>query len=443
MIAIPIILQMLIQTLVSLIDNFMVAGLGDIKMSGVNVANQIFFLFTIFSNTLCQSGGIFMSQFKGACDKEGMQQTFRFKILILGIFGLLFTLLCFAAPRNLFAVMVKSNADADAILDQAVIYSRAVALSWFFAVFSQSISSSLREIESVKAPLIISTIATGINTFFNFMFIYGNLGAPRLEVAGAAYATVIARACELLIFIIYAGRKKYDFLFEPLKLFKINFALFGKIFKKSAMILYSELFWAFAETFSNALFNRRGGAEVVSGMSAGFAVANLFFICFSGIVSASGVIMGQELGKGNLEQARKYKNWIISGSTIFGFIFTLLGLLTVFLIPLVFKNLSPQAQIIARNLVITAALYLPLWAYLNAQYSISRSGGDTTMGLICDTVANILFIGGMIALFYLTNLGPVAMYAIVKLSDFAKCTIAHFWLKKEKWLVNLAVENKA
>ena len=44
-IAIPVMAQQFIQTLVSLIDNFMVAGLGDIKMSGVNVAGQIFFVF--------------------------------------------------------------------------------------------------------------------------------------------------------------------------------------------------------------------------------------------------------------------------------------------------------------------------------------------------------------------------------------------------------------
>ncbi|HNY22443.1 MAG TPA: MATE family efflux transporter, partial [Treponemataceae bacterium] len=43
MIAVPVMLQALVQSMVSLIDNFMVAGLGDVKMSGVNVANQIIF----------------------------------------------------------------------------------------------------------------------------------------------------------------------------------------------------------------------------------------------------------------------------------------------------------------------------------------------------------------------------------------------------------------
>ena len=67
-IALPVMAQQLIQNLVSLIDNFMVSGLGDIKMSGVNVAGMIFFMFFYMTMTICSSGGIFMCQLKGAKD---------------------------------------------------------------------------------------------------------------------------------------------------------------------------------------------------------------------------------------------------------------------------------------------------------------------------------------------------------------------------------------
>ncbi len=441
-IAIPVMLQLLIQNLVSLIDNFMVAGLGDVKMSGVNVSGQINFLFLILVNTICLSAGIFMSQFKGANDKEGMQQTLRFKILVTGIFGLAYTIVSFIAPRKLFGVMVTLNTDAPQILDQAQIYSRAVALSWFFMVFSQSFASSLRDIEIVKVPLVISSIATLVNTFFNWMLIYGNLGAPRLEVAGAGYATVIARGVELLLFIFYCVVKRPPFMFNPFRIFFIKIKLFGNIFAKSLMILYSELFWAFSETISNALYNTRGGAEVVSGMAGGFVVANLFFICFSGIVTAASVILGQELGAGKIEEARKCKNWVLTGATIFGVVFMLVGFGTTWIVPFVFNNLTFEAQRIAKHLIIVAAAYLPLWAFLNGQYSISRTGGDTTMGVVCDTAANILFIGGMLLLTFFTKLGPIEMYAIVKLSDVVKALIGFFWLKKERWLVNLAIVEK-
>ncbi|QNL96400.1 MATE family efflux transporter [Treponema sp. Marseille-Q4132] len=441
-IALPVMAQLLVQSFVSLIDNFMVAGLGDIKMAGVNTAGMIIFVFIILVNTLCSAGGIFMSQFRGAKDSEGMQQSLRFKLLLTGTAGLAFTIIGLIAPRGLFRLMLTVNTDAEPIIDQAVRYSRAVAFSGILMVFSQSLASSLREIEIVRPPLVISVIATLVNTFFNWVFIFGNLGSPRLEVEGAGIATVIARAAELILFIAYVTVKKPPFLFNLFKLFNIKVRLFGTIIKKSTMILYSELTWALAETVSTALYNTRGGAEVVSGMSAGFAIANLFFICFSGIVTASSVILGQELGAGKLQEAKRYKNWILSGSVLFGLIFMAAGFCTVWLIPFVFKNLSRDSQAIARGLIITAAAYLPLWAYLNAQYAISRTGGDTTMGVICDTVANILFVGGIFLLVRFTVLGPVVMYAIVKTSDVVKAVIAHFWLKKERWLVNLTSDKK-
>ncbi|MDR2485811.1 MAG: MATE family efflux transporter, partial [Treponema sp.] len=50
-IALPVMLQQLIMSMVSLIDNFMVAGLGDISMAAVNVGNQINFIYLVAVNT--------------------------------------------------------------------------------------------------------------------------------------------------------------------------------------------------------------------------------------------------------------------------------------------------------------------------------------------------------------------------------------------------------
>ncbi len=57
-IAVPIMLQQLIQSMVSLIDNFMVSGLGDISMSGVNIAGQVLFVFMVLINTITMTGEI-------------------------------------------------------------------------------------------------------------------------------------------------------------------------------------------------------------------------------------------------------------------------------------------------------------------------------------------------------------------------------------------------
>ena len=79
--------------------------------------------------------------------------------------------------------------------------------------------------------------------------------------------------------------------------------------KKGSMVLGSEMLWVISETVTTALYNGRGGADVVSGMAASFAIANLFFVAFSGITTATGVILGSTLGSGKLDRARQEKRW--------------------------------------------------------------------------------------------------------------------------------------
>jgi putative MATE family efflux protein len=442
-IALPVMAQLLIQNLVSLIDNFMVSGLGDIKMSGVNVAGSVNFVFLVLiGNVLCNGAGIFMSQFKGAEDKNGMQQVFRYKLIVCLIAAIGYTALCAINPAPILRLMVHGNAQAAAIVEQAATYQKVIAWTWIPMVISFSISSSLRETGEVKVPLIISVVATLINTFGNYIFIYGNFGAPRLEVTGAAIATIIARVVEMITFIIYINFKKPSFYSRVKDIFKVKPSLTGTIIKKSVMIAVSEMTWVLSETVSTALYNSRGGAEIVSGMSAGFTIANLFFVSFSGIFTATGVIMGSTLGAGKLDEAREQKSWILNGTIVFGVFFGLLGCLSTLLIPIVFANLSDEARAVARGLVFTAAAYMPVWCYCNGQFAISRTGGDTMMGVIVDLTANfLLFLPGMFIMTYFTDWNPIMMYAIVKLSDVEKIIVAAIWLKKERWLKNLAKEN--
>ena len=154
-IGIPVMAQLLIQNLVSLIDNFMVAGLGDVKMSGVNITGQIIFVFMVFSNTICMAGGIFITQFFGAGDKQGMKQSFSFK-LWAGLFVVaIYSVCCFLIPRKILGLMVMGNSQAELILDEGVKYMRLMGFMGVPWIFSAMVSSSLREIGQVKVPLVI------------------------------------------------------------------------------------------------------------------------------------------------------------------------------------------------------------------------------------------------------------------------------------------------
>jgi len=441
MIGVPVMLQSLIQSLVSLVDNFMVAGLGDVKMSGVSIAGQILFVFMVLSNAICAAGGIYMTQFSGAKDRAGMRQALRFKFYLIGAFIALYLLVCFAFPRQILSLMVIGNAEAEAILDVGVEYMRLMGFMGVPFCVSVVLATSMREIGQVRVPLVISVIGTLVNTGLNWVLIYGNLGAPRLEVRGAAYATLIARFVEMALYVIYVLRNPQPFMGKRGEKLPTDWKLFGDILRRGWLMLFSEVLWVISETITTAVYNGRGGADVVSGMSAGWAIVNLLFVSFGGINTATSVIIGKTLGQGQLDEARRQSRWMLSAAVVFGLFMTLMGALVTLLTPLVFGHLSPVAQGICRDLVLLVSLYMPLWVYSNVQFSIARAGGDTVMGAVVDGCVTLaVVIPGILLLARLTDWGPVAMYGALKLTDFVKITVAHLWLKKEKWVKNLTVQ---
>ena len=324
-IAVPIMLQQLIQSLVSLIDNFMVSGLGDVSMSGVNVAGQVLFVFVVFLNAICMTGGIFMTQFYGAGDREGMGQAFRYK-LILGFAAFVpYYLVCMAFPRQVLLLMLIGNSQAGPILDEAVKYIRIMFFMGIPVTISMCIASSLRDMGKVRIPLYVTIAATLTNTTLNWLLIYGNLGFPKMGVEGAALATVIARILEFVIFAVIYVRTKPEFAVKAADFVKINRKQFKETLVKGSLVLFCEMVWVLSETITTAIYNGRGGADVVSGMASGFAIANLFFVAFGGIYSATGVILGKTLGAGDLEEARREKTWLLSGSAVFGLLMMAFG----------------------------------------------------------------------------------------------------------------------
>ena len=438
-IALPVMMQQLIMSMVSLIDNFMVAGLGDISMAAVNVINHFYFVYIVIINAICQAGGIYIAQYRGAGDSEGMKQAFRFKVIFAVALAIVVFLFCRIFAHPMIAIMTTENTAQEEIVAAGSVYLRLVSWSLVPMAISFAIGTSFREIARPKVPLIISALATLVNTAGNWILIYGNLGAPRLEVVGAGYATIIARLFETSAFIFYAARVKAPFFVGITRLFHIHRKLIREIFFKSGLIFVSELSWVGCETVMVAMYNRRGGAEVVAGMAAGWTIANIFFLFFGGVWTAVAILVGSKLGAGELDEARRRADWLKSGSVAAGFIIAVPGaVFSALIIPVVFFNLSAAARANCLGLVLMILAYLPLWGLLNVQFAISRAGGDAAMGVIADlSVGTLLFIPAAFILSFATSIAPVPMFALIKLTDIVKYFICRHILRKERWVKNL------
>ena len=82
---------------------------------------------------------------------------------------------------------------------------------------------------------------------------------------------------------------------------------------------------------------------------------------------------------------------------------------------------------------------MPVWVYMNAQMAVARSGGDTVMGAVADALITIFVMLPLIFILgFFTTIGPIGMYFGIKTLDIVKVIAFHFWLKKERWLKNLA-----
>lgn len=436
-IAIPVMGHMFVTTLVAIIDSFMVAQLGDIKMSGVNISNQIFFIVQIATSSLATAGGIFLSQYSGAKQKEGMQQAFRFKILMLFFVATASMIFIFSFSEQLLFAMAGGNKNASEIVPYGKQYLNIILFTFIPFAFSTAISTSLRETGSPRLPFIIAIIAASTNAIGNYALIYGNFGAPRLEVIGAAYATLFAKVLELVLLLIVSYKK--DFFVSPMHIFKVNLKVAKEIIKRSSWLLLADLTWAFSETMINAVYNGMGGSEVVSGMSAGWTISDLFFLTHLGLGTSITVIIGGLLGQNKLEEAREKARWFIGLSIIVGIVVGIIeALSSLILVPFVFGNLSYAAQTVAIRLLIVVAVYLPAWTLTNAQYYILLAGGDSFSMSIIDTSINVIVsIPLAFLLSSLTGIDPVALYAIIKIVSLIKPILTHFALKKETWIKNL------
>lgn len=437
-IAVPVMLQQLIMGMVSLIDNFMVAELGDIKMAAVNVSNQMNFIYLVILNTCYGAGGIYMAQNNGADNKEGMQQAFRFKVILPLTISIAYMILMLVNPEIFMRLMTHGNASQEEILISSTKYMSIIAFTFIPISISGAIGTSYREIGKPHIPLIISVIATFCNAAGNYILIYGNFGAPRLEEKGAAIATLIARIIEMVLFIVYIKLHKEKFYVRTREILKVKLSVFYSMLSKSSLIFLSEISWGISEMFMTALYNSRGGAETVAGMASGFTIANIFFLVFQGIFVSTMVVVGGTLGRGELDDARKKAKWIRSGSIVAGIIIGLIEMSSIFLIPIIFSKLTPDAQTITRNLVILVSCYMPVWTYINSQFAVSRAGGDTIFGVAVDVpVSLLLFAPIALILAKFTSVGPVAMFGIAKLTDFIKITIGIIMLRKERWVKKL------
>ena len=433
-ISFPIMLQSLIMSAVNIVDNLMVGQLGDVAISGVASANKYYDVLSFICFSTIAACIIFLSQYNGANNQQKMKETYRFTFIITGFIVVVAFIVISLFPSQLIKFIIND----EQIIDAGTRYFRYAIYSYIPMIISYPVSSSMRAVGDSKRPMIISIISILINAVLDYGLILGNFGLPRLEIEGAAIATIVARFIEAIIYIIVVKKGNYEFDTRIVDIFKFPTTLAKEILVKAWPLVLNEIFWNAGMVTLMKCYSTRGPI-INAAYSVAATVSDLFFALFSGMATASTVLIGTPLGANKLAEAKDNGYKLICFS-IFMSIFFGIGLfLSSFVISSIYTELSPEVLSTAK--VFLRWMGVLYWIYMfNTQcYFTLRAGGDTKSTMVLDCIYMwVVNISLVASLTYFTDLDIFTIYVVGQLTDIGKGILAFMIVKKERWVTNLA-----
>lgn len=434
LIAVPLMMQQLVVSSVNLIDNLMVGQLGDVALSGVSMANRFYMIVWAGVNGMIASSVIYLSQYNGAKDEKHMKQSFRFMIVSSYFLCIPLFLIAFIFPEFIIAFFIKDAA----VIEAGSAYLKVAALSYLPSVISLCIASALRALGDTKKPLVISIVSVLTNAIFNYCLIFGVFGFPQLGVVGAAFATLIARIVEAIIYLVALKRSDMPFKTKIHNLFKFEWELAKRITVRAFPLCVNEILWSFGMSTLVRSYSHRG-LVVNTAYSMSATISDLFFVLFGGMATASTVLIGTPLGANKLEEAKENGYKLLGFSLILAAVIVVLMFSTSFIAPY-FYNVSMEAKHLSANFLRIMAMFFMLYMFNTSIYFVLRAGGDTKSTLFMDSgFMWTLNIPIVMFLSYCTSLPVLVVYAIGQSTDLLKAVVSYYLLRKEKWVRNLTV----
>ncbi|MBQ8279672.1 MAG: MATE family efflux transporter [Roseburia sp.] len=443
MVATPMMIQNGITNFVSLLDNIMVGQLGTEQMSGVAIVNQLMMVFNISIFGAVSGASIFSAQFYGKGDHEGVRNAFRFKLvncLIFAVLGIIIFLT--AGPALIELYLNDGSAEGIALTYQyGMEYLMVMVIGIIPFTLSQVYSSTLRETGETIVPMIAGVVAVLVNLVFNYLLIFGNFGFPKWGVAGAAIATLISRIVETIIVIAWTHihSAKNIFIQGVYRNFRIPGVLAKQILVKGTPLLINEALWSGGMAVLTQCYSMRG-LDAVAAINISSTVSNLFNVVFLALGSSIAIIVGQQLGSGELEKAVDTDRKLIFFSTAACLVMGVLMIIAAPIFPAIY-NTTDAVKEYATYLIRIAALFMPLYSYYHATYFTLRSGGKTVVTFLFDSgYLWVIMVPVAFVISRFTNIPLIPMYFICQCSEIFKAVVGTVLVVKKVWVNNIVEE---
>lgn len=451
-IAIPIALQSLITIGVNMLDTMMVGKLGKDALSATSLANSFISIFQILCMGLGMGASVLVSRYWGMekaavsdentsrednpdSAKKALKQTvclmLRFNILFASVFAL--------ATLLIPGIIMRMYTDEAPIIALGEDYFKFSVITYFFLGISLVTTIVLRSVGSVLYPLIISIGAFFVNLAMNYIFIFGKFGAPRLEVAGAALGTLIARIFEFTCIFGYLilADKKIGFKIKDMLM--STRSLLGEYVRISIPVLVSDSILAFGNN-SVAMVIGHLGSTFVAANAITSVTQQLSSVVITGVCQAGAIVTGVTLGEGNRDKTMKQGYRFFGLGIFLGIVSAAFILLTSDFFIGFYDNVTPETSVMAKHLM-NAISIIVIFQGTNSIMTkgVLRGGGDTTMLMLADNIFLwVLAIPlGILAGFYF-KLPPFWIYICLKSDQIVKTVWAFLRLRSKKWIKKIS-----
>ena len=430
--ALPIAFQSLMLASVAAADAIMLGSIEQNSMAAVSLATQIQFIQNMVLMAIVAATSVLGAQYWGKKDKKTMNEIFCMSLRLNGITSIVFFVACVFFPR----VMMLLFTNEEALIVIGIKYLRIAGWSYLLTGLSQCYLTMMKVTEHASVAAKLSFAAVAINIGLNAVFIYGLFGFKSMGAQGAAIATLVSRIIEAAACVIISCGKTY--IQPSIKgLLRRNKLLSKDYYKCMLPILGASLMWGVGFT-SYSSFMGHMGTEAAAANSIAAVVRDLVCCMCDGLASGGGIIVGNELGAGDLQKGKLYGDRV----TVLAFVCGLLSCVIMFAVTpavLSFVKITDEARHFLLQMLVIMSVYMIGRAVNTIVINgIFAAGGDTIFDLYSLVVCMWCLAVPLAAIGTFWLHWPVwVVYSCTCLDEVGKIPWVMVHYRKYKWVKDL------
>ena len=426
-------LQNLLTYSVNMADNIMLGRFSQDALSGASLCNQLQFFLQMLVQGVGEGVVVLGARYWGKKDLKHIPH-----IIGAGLrFGVAIAVLMFLAALFFPEQIIRLMSNDEAIVEQGVQYLQIICFTYVLFALTNMLTASLRTIGIVKIGYMISASTLCINICLNYVLIYGHFGAPALGVRGAAIATLVSRAVELLIVIWYLKFREHTLNLNWRKLLFIDTSYIKDYIHVSLPVLITQALWGFSSIVQTAVLgNMDNSAMVVPANSISVLVFQILSVVGYGAASAAAILTGRTLGEGKKER-------IDQTAFTFRVLFCIIGVFTGLIIffsrgpvMMIYDTLTPEAAELTQQFITVLAITSVGTCYqMAADSGILRAGGDTRFAMWNNMVFTwLICLPCAILSAFVFHFPPVVVFFCLKMDQLGKCPVIFLRVRSKKWI---------